>query len=274
MAGFYKHINSFLEMGNNDDEVANHMNECFCRRCRESYKSLINVRYGNSVEERNRKENELGDKMIRELPAERRAAEKRVFAITKEMIVNGSLYKEACLDGSGYTQFKSWAVLQPRYALLVNGTEEEQGKFIDHCQLINDCANVYESWDIIVKNLTNESITFLNAKTFSIRQFLRAKTWTWCVEENERAAFRRGKRKRPAPAEKLWTTRDVDQAARHLLSINRLSEADVFQTAQFCQQVQRQCLAIVNRRNHINFAGADSTFDADSTSDQSNLLTP
>ena len=106
-------------MGSDEDDVANHMNGCFCRRCRESYKSLVNIRYGNSVEERNRKEIELSDKMIRELPAERLAAEKRVYAITKEMIVNGSLYKEACLEGSGYTQFKSWAVLQPRYAALV-----------------------------------------------------------------------------------------------------------------------------------------------------------
>ena len=165
-------------MGSDDDEVANHINGCFCRRCRESYKSLINIRYGNSVEERNRKENELSDKMIRELPAERLAAEKRVYAITKEMIINGSLYKEACLNGSGYTQFKSWAVLQAPSAAMVNGTKEEEQKFVDHCQLINDCANVYESWDDIVKNLTNESITFLNAKTFSINQFLRAKSWT------------------------------------------------------------------------------------------------
>ena len=90
MAGF-KHINSFLELGSNDDKVANHINECFCRRCRKSYNSLVNVRYGNSVDERNRKENELGDKMICEPPAECRVAEKRVYSITKEMIINGSL---------------------------------------------------------------------------------------------------------------------------------------------------------------------------------------
>lgn len=86
------------------------------------------------------------------------------FFITKEMLINGSLYKEACLDGLGYTQFISWAVLQQRYAALVNGTKEEEQKFVDHCQLIYDCANVYDSWDVIVKNLTNNSITFSNAK--------------------------------------------------------------------------------------------------------------
>ena len=80
------------------------------------------------------------------------------------MLINGSLYKEACLDGLGYTQFISWAVLQQRYAALVNGTKEEEQKFVDHCQLIYDCANVYDSWDVIVKNLTNNSITFSNAK--------------------------------------------------------------------------------------------------------------
>ena len=66
-------------MGSNDDEVTNHTNKCFCQRCRESYKSLIDIFYGNSVEERNRKANELCDKRIRELPAERRAAEQKVF---------------------------------------------------------------------------------------------------------------------------------------------------------------------------------------------------
>ncbi len=270
--------NLFLVNGDDDDDIGTHQQDCFCRRCRDYYKSLIEGNYGNTVEERAREVRELGDKMIVELPGKLRAAKKKVFTINKNIIVNGKIFKDVCLSGTDYVQFKSWATLQPRYEEYVHGNKQGQKEFNNHCQLINDCANVFESWEDIVKHLTNESITHLDARTFSINKFRRAKSWVWCVSENERAIVRSGKRKRPA--EQLWTSQDVSQAARYLLGVNRLREADVHQTAQFCQQVEKQCLAIVNRnqQQQIN-RYADSTtdqsnLDADSTTDQSNLQSP
>lgn len=268
---FGEHINSFLLNGDDDDNLIHHRNECFCRRCRQYFRSLIEGEYGQTEEEKIRQITELGNKMKDELPAKLKAAKKNLYTVTKEIIVYGGLYRDAALSGSRYKQFKSWATVQPRYQELVNGNKKQQKEFSDHCQLINDCANVYESWDIIVSHLTNESITFLDAKTFSVDYFRRSKNWVWCVSENERASVRGGKRKRPA-AEKLWTSQDVDQGARQLLAINRLREADVFTMAQFCQQVERQCLEIVKRKHQI--LDADTTAEADTTNDLSNLLSP
>ncbi len=235
--------NLFLQNGDDDDDISTHRNGCFCRRCREYFRSIIVGNYGNTVEERTRQVTELGNKLMLELPSKLRAAKKQVFTINKEIIVNGSIYKDACLNGTRYVQFKSWAILQPRYDEYVNGNKQGQKEFSAHCQLINDCANVYESWEDIVKHLTNESITHLDARTFSIDRFRRAKSWVWCVSENERAVVRGGKRKRPA--EQLWNSQDVDQAARYLLGVNRLREADIFQTARFCQQVETAGIILV-----------------------------
>lgn len=176
--------------------------------------------------------------------------------------------KDSCLNGTDYVQFKSWASLQPVYEEYVHGNKKRQKEFGDRCQLINDCAIVYESWEDIAKNLTDESMTYLKARTFSVNRFRRAKSWVWCVGENERAMVRTGG-KRKEPAEQLWTSQDVNQAALHLLGINRLPEADLHQTAQFCQQVERQCLAIVNQKQQRQIQ-----LFADSTNDQSILLSP
>ena len=268
---FREHINSFLLNGDDDDNIIHHRNDCFCRRCRGYYRSLIEGEYGITEDEKKRQIQELGNKMLDELPKKLKAAKKKVFSVTKELIINGGLYRDASLSSSRYKLFKSWASVQPRYQALVHGTKTQQKDFSDHCQLINDCANVYESWDDIVGHLTNESITYLDANTFSVDYFRRSKNWLWCVEENERAAVRGGKRKRPA-AEKLWTSQDVDQGARLLLSVNRLKEADVFQMAQFCQQVERQCLQMVRRKHQI--LDVDSTIDADTTNDLSNMPSP
>ena len=264
-----KHINNFLLNGGDDDNIIHHRHDCFCSRCRRYYRSLIEVKYGQSDEERKRQIRELGSRMFDELPKKLEAAKKNVFSVTKELIVNGGLYRDASLRGSRYTQFKSWAKHQPRYQQWVNGSNEEKTRFDEHCKLINDCANVYESWDTIVNHLTDVSITYLSAETFSVDYFRRAQNWLWCVEENERAAPRGGKRKRPA-AEKLWTTQDVVQTARHILGVNRMKEADVFEMAQFCQQVQRQCLQMVRGNQRLNL---DTSTDLDTTN-ASNMLSP
>ena len=71
----------------------------------------------------------------------------------------------------------------------------------------------------------------------------------------------------------MWTSQDVSQAAHYLLGLNRLKDADIHQAARFCQQVEKECMAIVGRKQQHELR--QLLLDADSTAtDQTNLLSP
>ena len=248
MAVFYNveniHPNIFLLNDGDDNDVQNHPRTCFCIRCRAVEVADIHDRYIPNVDDQ-RMLNELRHMMITVLPRRLSLAQDRVFEITRKLIVHGKIYKEAALKNGDYTLFKCWAKTQPYYQQFINGNKQTKKEFDKHCQYVNDCAFVYDNWDKIVHNLTNESLTNLNARTFAVGKFREAVDFNWCISKNERARTGTAPRRQ---GEQLWTSDDVTEAAIHILNVARLDEADRHQTSRFCQAVERKGLALVKER--------------------------
>ena len=96
------------------------------------------------------------------------------------MIVAGKLYKENCLRNTQYEQFKSWANKQPQFA---DWDERSLKRFSD---AVNEADIVYRSWEVIVSNLMDPRMDYLDARRFSLGQFRQAKDLGWCLLQNER----------------------------------------------------------------------------------------
>ena len=248
MAVFYNveniHPNMFLLNDRDDNDVQAHPRTCFCVRCRAIEVAEIHDRYIPYHDDL-RMLNELRHMVVNVLPKRLVKAQERVFEITRALIVYGKTYKEVALKNGDYTLFKCWAKTQFYYQEFINGSRQAQKEFDNHCQFVNDCAYVYDNWDKIVNNLTNESLTNLNARTFTVGKFREAVDFNWCISENERARTGTAPRRQ---GEQLWTPDDVNETAHHVLSVARLSEADRHQASRFCQAVERKCLAIVKKR--------------------------
>ena len=204
--------NHFLNNGGDNNDITGHYANCFCGRCRAKMVAEINDRYRINLDDA-RKVAELRYLLLEVLPVELQDAKDKVFEVTKRMIVHGTIYQEACLKGTDYVQFRSWAKLQPFYEQYVKGNSRHQREFERHCKLVNDCAYVYRKWETIVSNLQDERLKFLDARGFTIAKFREAHKMSWCISENERA------RNGSAPqrkGEQLWTPDDVSNAAQHL----------------------------------------------------------
>ena len=236
--------NFFLLNDSDDNDVQTHPRTCFCVRCRAIEVGEIYDRY---VDERRMLE-ELRNMMVIVLPKRLQKAEDRVFEVTQKITIYGKTYKEFALKDGNYTLFKCWAKVQPYYQQYVHGCKEARREFDDHCKFVNDCAYVYDHWEKIVHNLTNETMNNLNARSFTVGKFREAVDFNWCISENERARTGTAPRRH---GEQLWTPDDVNQTALHILSVARLDEADRHQTSRFCQAVERKCLALVKERSQV-----------------------
>lgn len=242
--------NLYLNLGGKNDDIQLHGNKCLCRRCREhKYSTLKDQFPAQTAEEREQNIEILREMVTVTIPKRIIQANLNVFEEVREQIVYGKLYKDTCLSGSGFAQYKSWAKTIPFYRQFANGTKEEQKRFRVHCQLINDCANVFDNWEKIVENLQNTKIvTDLDSSSFSVNQYKRAKQPAWVIMENERVRFKSGKSDLP-PEEKLWSTDDVNNMATTILGVNRLSEATPRQIASFCLQVEHMCVSRVLQKD-------------------------
>ena len=234
--------NFFLLNGPLDTDVRDHSRQCFCVNCRALEIAEVNGRYVPIVDDR-RKIDELRRMMCSVLPNQLSGAQDKVFATTKKQIIHGKLYHQTALSSGDYVLFKCWAKVQPFYQEFINGGAQVKKEFDKHCKLVVDCAYVYDHWDIIVNNLTNESMTNINARNFSVGKFREAINFNWCIENERARGAAPGRR-----GEQLWTKDDVNDTALHVLGVARLDEADRYQTSRFCQAVERRCLAIVKAR--------------------------
>ncbi len=142
---------------------------CFCDICKE-----IRYRRYTALEVR---------EVFREFMFHIPRLENKILLKSHDMVLNlivaGKVYKDTCLEGTHYVQFKSWANTQPQFA---DWTPTALRTFCDN---VNDAAFVYEHWSTIVKNLMNERMDFLDARRFSLWQFRQAHLDTWCFKENE-----------------------------------------------------------------------------------------
>ena len=242
--------NLYLNLGEANDDIQVHGNKCLCRRCRDhKYSTLKDQFPTQTAEERRQNIENLREMVTVTIPKRISQANLNVFEEVREQIIYGTLYKDYCLNGSGFVQYKSWAKTVPFYRQFANGTNEEQKRFRIHCQLINDCAIVFDNWELIVKNLQNTKIvTDLDSSNFSVNQYWRAMKPAWVIMENERVRFKSRKSDLP-PEEKLWSTDDINNMATTILGVNRLSEATPRQIASFCQQVEHMCVSRVLQKN-------------------------
>ena len=245
--------NFFMTNGLSTDDVRGHAVTCFCVRCRAKNVTVINDRYIPLVDNR-RKVHELRSMMLEVLPGELQRANDTVFEVTRRMIIHGKVYRDACLEGTDYELFKPWAKKQPFYQEFVHGTKVQQREFARHCQLVNDCAYVYDKWDGIVSNLQDKRMTFIQARNFTVAKFRAATVMNWCIIENEHARTGSAPRRE---GETLWTSDDVNNFAQQALAVGRIAEADRHQAARFCQAVERQVLVLVKARMRQDHAHED-----------------
>ena len=206
---------------------------CFCPTCRSGKLRAIT----------NRSQASLRRVMITEIPDDRRARCESVFEITKKQILYGKLYKDTCLAATRYQKFKCWAKKQPAYQDFVHGNSARKREFNRHCKLVNDAAFVYEHWEGIVNNLTDERLDSIDARTFSVAYFAKANQLSWCIEYNQKV-----RNKNPGrPNQQLYTRDDIQGIFRHIVNTGILDDADMGQAACIGQEIERLCVNYARR---------------------------
>ena len=149
------------------------MRYCFCQVCR----PLRLQRIENDAMTRG----ELHDRFVNVLPNKIDTDLDKCFADTLELIACGKAYKEACLHGTTYKYFKAWAKRQPQFDENVFPKKE----FDAFCHKVNECAWVFENWEKIVANLTDNRMIEVDVRRLSVSQLFKAQRIDWCIQLND-----------------------------------------------------------------------------------------
>ena len=72
----------------------------------------------------------------------------------------------------------------------MDGSTRSKNEFDEHCDFVNNAASFAENWETIIKNLTDERITNIEAKTLSVECFARAASMSWCLYYNTKCGTR------------------------------------------------------------------------------------
>ena len=94
-------------------------------------------------------------------------------------LTQGNAYKRKCLDVTGYRYFRSCCKHEPQFAGL---SDKELSKF---CDKVNEACWVFDNWEKIVSNLTDERMVEIDARTLSVPQLYLARNIEWCLALNE-----------------------------------------------------------------------------------------
>ena len=121
----------------------------------------------------------LYNEFVNHLPDKRNQALSKVFNNTLDTIVYGKVFRETCLRGTNYKYFKSWAKHEQPYS------DFSDKEFNTLCRQVNECCCVFEKWEQIVKNLTDQRITEIDARSLSVSQLYKAKNIDWCLQLND-----------------------------------------------------------------------------------------
>ncbi len=121
----------------------------------------------------------LTEMFMTTLPSKEKYRLNKLFENTINQIVIGKVFKVSSLEDTGYTYFKSWARHEPEF---INLSPKEFSKL---CEKVNEASSVFDSWNIIVRNLTDNRMKEVDARRFSVRQFYLAKNIDWCIRYNE-----------------------------------------------------------------------------------------
>ena len=160
--------------------------------------------------------------------------------VVLNLIVAGKVYKDSCLQGTHYVQFKSWANRQPQFA---DWSPTDLQIF---CNNVNDAAFVYDNWDTIVHNLMDPRIDCLDAKRFSMGQLRQAHLDTWCLKENENM-----RRHAQIPSEPLYSE-DCYNQLKHVVLMSPLWQEinhDPHAAAMITKRLQKDVLKYCKNQN-------------------------
>ena len=182
-------------------------------------------------------------KFMNFLPDKENKSLDNLFGSTIKLIVQGKVYKHRSLNGTRFTYFKSWAKTQVQFQ---DFTDEEMAKF---CKRVNECASVFDKWEIIAGNLADPRITEIDPRRFSVNQFYRAQSMDWCLSCNE--LLRTKSKKVDDPA---YTDEKFEDIFRYIkdTGIFRDIEYDETLAAGLGDRLQRRMIAYCRRRERPN----------------------
>ena len=175
---------------------------CFCQQCR--INKLEQMTLAGA-------ENGIGwlkSTCLDALPVGRARRTNRVFETTLQQILCAKAYKDACLEGTGYTYWKSWAKTQHQFQIM------DPKRFDQDATFIREANSVYDNWDKIVANLTDPRMSWIDARTFSVNYFYRAASIDWCLSHNEHV---RPKVKLPEEEELPYDQAKLDQIFTYMV---------------------------------------------------------
>lgn len=184
---------------------------CFCAECRQLMLGTLdgisyNDAYRNFMELLPLKEDERLD---------------QYHDVVRQKIVWGEYYKQTALTGTTYTYFKAWARKE-----FTNLTEKELDKL---CEKVNKASWVFRNWEVIVENLTNSSLTSIDARKFSVNMFYQAKQLSWCINHNN--TLRQKGRKRSQDGDEVYSEESFERLVQSVFSNGILREVEYEPTA-------------------------------------------
>lgn len=110
------------------------------------------------------------------------------WSATIQRIVNGASIFTKATARSGFTTFGPSMAGHPWYNSL---DARERVRF---CRKINQIKRVWDSWEVIVENLTRESIKHIDVRTYSIDKLEKAINFQWVQERNSSNGPRKKKK--------------------------------------------------------------------------------
>ena len=148
-----------------------HVDNCFCQVCRgRKLQRLLNAGLTNL---------QLYDRCFIELVEQEDERLRRLFHTTVRRIIAGKAYREQCLAGTNYTSFGWWARQANQFRHM---PAKERMVLV---KKVNEINLVFSNWEVIVRNLTDSRMLYVDARRFSVNQFYRAVDIGWCLRQNE-----------------------------------------------------------------------------------------
>ena len=182
----------------------NVVGNCFCGNCR---RLRFDNLHGKSLDE-------MYVHLINNLPLRKEQRLDHHHTVVLLQIVYGERYKATALQNSPYKKFGWWAKANLQLS------EKDRKHF---CQKVTEASLVFNHWDNIVNNLTNQNMKYIDARTFSVRMFYLANSYAWCVTYNEKL---RMKGKVAAGEEPYYPPEKIEDIFQHIQNTGILADVD------------------------------------------------
>ena len=206
-----------------------HEEFCFCVNCRNRKCAEI---MGTTVTR-----DTLFEAFLNGIPRDDDEHLNEIFKNTLIKITVGVVYKHRCLANTRYSSFGAWLGAQPQGAY---GNINKARL----CDRITHVTYVFRDWDTIVHNLTNPQMVNIDARKFSIYQFYRARTFSWCVNYNNmHGTTSRGESERPEYDEtKYLAVLNLVRTSQLLEDVSKSTEQAKLIASRFNKDLQNMCM--------------------------------